>query len=569
MLRFKRFRSRILCLFLGLFGLVQVATFYAVETANLRNAHQQIGEALETGARVFNRLLENRTGHLADNVRLLATDYAFKKIVATRDRASLLSALDSYRQRGQADAIMIVSMEGELLADTLHPQTTNPAAELAPVIRLAENTESGESAALAFIDRQAYQWVVTPLLAPNPVAWIVTGFVIDDRLAGEFKALTQADVSLLTRAADQSWSQLASTLPGGLQAALPGALSGANWQPDKSFALVLGLDAEYVALITPLGHGTPAVFAVLQQPIEEKLRPFHRLNEALLALGLTGLLFAVTGSVWIAHSVTRPVSALAEGVRRIERGEYGYVITLPYRDEVGQLAGAFNHMSQGLAERDRMRDLLGKVVSPAIAQELLARDIQLGGEEIEATILFSDIRGFTTLSESVSPKVLLDLLNIYLTAMSAVVEKHGGVVDKYVGDAVMALFGAPLPDAGHADRALLAALDMVSASERLNRDFQAQGLPPLNIGIGVNSGRMVAGNMGSRDRLNYTVIGDPVNLAARLESLTKEKAYGTKIIVGEATLGKARGAYRTRALGQVVVKGKTQAVGIFALTGEA
>jgi adenylate cyclase len=567
MFHFRRFRSRLLCLFLGLFGLVQAGSFYAVETANLRNAHEQIGEALETGARVFARLLANRTSHLADDVRLLSADYAFKKIVATRHRASILSALDSYRQRGRADAMMVVAMDGELLADTLHPEATEPAPELAAIIALAESTDTGEAAALGFRDQRAYQWVVTPLLAPNPLAWVITGFLVDDRLAGELKTLTQADVSLLARPADQPWRQLASTLPGGSQAILSEALAHAAWQPDRSFSLALEYGSEYVALMTRLGRSEPPVFALLQQPIEEKLRPFHRLNQALLALGLAGLLFALVGGGWIAHSVTRPVSALAEGVRRIEQGEYGYLLALPHRDEMGRLAGAFNHMSQGLAERDRVRDLLGKVVSPAVAQELLARDIQLGGEEIEATVLFSDIRGFTTLSELVPPKALLDLLNIYLTEMSAIVEKHGGVVDKFIGDAVMALFGAPLPYSDHADRALRAALDMVAASERLNRDFQAQGLPPLKMGIGVNSGRMVAGNMGSHNRLNYTVVGDSVNLAARLESLTKETSYGAAIIIGEATLGMARGSHQTRALGEVVVKGKSRAVKIFAVQG--
>jgi adenylate cyclase len=565
--RFNRFRTRILFLFLSLLGLVQAATFHAVETASLRNAHQQIGAALETGARVFARLLENRTNHLAESIRLLSADFAFKKIVATRDRASILSALASYRQRTHADAIMVVSMDGGLLADTLHPEANSAAPELVKLIEMAENADNGEAVALESMDRQAYQWIVTPLLAPNPLAWIVTGFLIDDRLALDLKRLTLAEVSLMALSAERRWNQLASTLPDELQPQLPDALSATAWNPDKSFSLRLGPSIEYVALITPIGTGDSPVLAVLQQPIEEKLQPFHRLNQVLLALSLTGLFFSVAGGIWIAHSVTRPVAALAEGVRRIEQGEYGYALSLPYHDEIGRLAGAFNHMSQGLAERDRVRDLLGKVVSPAIAQQLLAQDICLGGEEIEATILFSDIRGFTALSESVPPRELLDLLNVYLTEMGAIVEKHGGVVDKYIGDAVMALFGAPLNHGDDADRALLAALDMLPALDRLNRDFQRRGLPAFDIGIGVNSGRVVAGNMGSRNRLNYTVIGDPVNLAARLESLTKEKAYGARIIIGEAALRKARRNYRTRPLGEVTVKGKTRAVEIFALLG--
>lgn len=565
--RFRRFRTRILFLFLGLLSLVQAASFYTVETANLRNAHQQIGESLETGARVFVRLVETRTRHLAESVRLLSSDFAFKSIVSTNDRASILAALVSYRQRSRADVIMVVSMEGDLLADTLHPDETALSQEIAKLISAAEEDEHGEAASLAFMEQQAYQMVVVPLLAPDPMAWIITGFLIDDRLARDLKRLTLADVSLLAALAEGRKPPFASTLPVELQQPLRDKLSTSGWQPDKSFSLTLEGDEEYVTLVTSLGKSGTPVLAVLQQPIEEKLRPFHRLNRILLALSLVGLLFSLAGGVWIAHTVTRPIATLAQGVNRIERGEYGHTFHLPYRDEIGELASAFNHMSQGLAEKDRVRDLLGKVVSPAIAHELLNKGISLGGEERDVTILFSDIRGFTTLSESLPPTALLDLLNVYLTEMSAIVEMRGGVVDKYVGDAVMALFGAPLSHLDDADRAILAALDMLQVLENLNRKFEQQGLPPLDIGIGINTGRVVAGNMGSQNRLNYTVIGDEVNLASRLESLTKEKMYATKIIISAATLQAACGAYQTRHLGEVIVKGKTRRTEIFALMG--
>jgi adenylate cyclase len=563
--RFRRLRTRILVLFLGLVGLVQAVSYYAVETANLRNAGQQISESLETGARVFARLLDTRTRHLAESVRLLSSDFAFKKIVATRDRASILSALASYRQRSHADAIMVLSPDRQLLADTLHPGGAGISPELSGLLGTAENDENGEAVALVFIDRRVFQLVAVPLLAPDPIAWIVAGFLIDDRLAGDLKKLILADVSLLSRAPEGRWQSFASTLSEGLPAVLPERLSGTSWRPNKSFSLRLGEDAEYVSLMAPLAGNDATVLALLQQPLQEKLQPFHRLNEVLLGLALAALLFSLAGGVWIAHSVTRPVADLVQGVRRVERGEYGHVLAFPYRDEIGQLAGAFNRMSLGLEERDRVRDLLGKVVSPAIAQELLSKEVYLGGEEREVTVLFSDVRGFTTLGESLSPKALLDLLNVYLTEMSAIVEKHGGVVDKYIGDAVMALFGAPLNHEDDADRALLAALEMDEALARLNAEFVRGGLPKLDIGIGVNTGLVVAGNMGSHHRLNYTVIGDEVNLAARLESLTKEEAYAARIIVSGATLRKARGSYETRPLGQVVVKGKTQATEIFAL----
>ena len=190
-------------------------------------------------------------------------------------------------------------------------------------------------------------------------------------------------------------------------------------------------------------------------------------------------------------------------------------------DEIGLLAGAFNRMSEGLAERDQVRDLLGKVVSPAVAAELLRKDVTLGGEEREVTILFSDLRSFTSMCESRSAQEMLGVLNHYFTRMSAIVEAHRGVVDKYVGDAMMALFGAPLAGPDDADRAMETALEMSEALDELNREWQAQGRQALSFGIGINTDVVVAGNMGSQTRLNYTVIGDGVNLAARLQALTK------------------------------------------------
>ncbi len=182
-------------------------------------------------------------------------------------------------------------------------------------------------------------------------------------------------------------------------------------------------------------------------------------------------------------------------------------------------------MSAGLAERDRVRDLLGKVVSPEVAAELLRKDVTLGGEEREVTVLFSDLRNFTSMSERLTPQEMLGILNRYFTRMDGIIEKHGGVVDKHMGDGLMALFGAPLANPDDADRAMKAALEMSEALDDLNWKWQKRGLPAIGVGIGINTDVVVAGNMGSETRLNYTVIGDGVNLASRLEGLTKTPEY--------------------------------------------
>ncbi len=214
-------------------------------------------------------------------------------------------------------------------------------------------------------------------------------------------------------------------------------------------------------------------------------------------------------------------------------------------------------------EKRQVKRLFGRYVSRDICDQLVSNPAlaQLGGQRREMTVLFSDIRGFTTVSESGQPEEIVAMLNVYFTRMVDIVFRHKGTVDKFVGDMVMALFGAPLDDPDHADHAVQAALDMMAELTRLNAGWLAEGRAKLDIGIGINTGPMIAGNIGSEAIMSYTVIGDAVNLGSRLESLNKN--YGTHIIISESTRARLKGEYTFRPLGEVVVKGKTNAIPIF------
>jgi adenylate cyclase len=200
-----------------------------------------------------------------------------------------------------------------------------------------------------------------------------------------------------------------------------------------------------------------------------------------------------------------------------------------------------------------------------VAEQLMSQQIQLGGEELEVTVLFADIRNFTQLCETLPPVQTLALLNRYLTAISAVIEEEGGVIDKYMGDGVMALFGAPISHSDDAARTLVAAMRIVERVAALADALRKEGLPHPDIGIGINTARVIAGNIGSPTRLNYTVLGDGVNLAARLEGLTKR--YQVPIVVGEATRNRISG-WAWRELDKVRVKGKSVPVRIHQPLGE-
>ena len=225
---------------------------------------------------------------------------------------------------------------------------------------------------------------------------------------------------------------------------------------------------------------------------------------------------------------------------------------------------AYQYFVEG-REKRQVKRLFGRYVSKDVYDQLIAHPdrAELGGKRREMSVLFSDIRGFTTVTESGQPEELVAQLNEYFSRMVEIVFRHRGTVDKFVGDMVMALFGAPLDDPDHAEHAVRAAVDMVRELGELNEKWAAAGRAQLDIGIGVNSGEMIAGNIGSSSIMSYTVIGDNVNLGARLESLNKD--YKTRIIISDATRTRLTGAYDLQPLGDVVVKGKTRAIAIFAV----
>jgi adenylate cyclase len=262
---------------------------------------------------------------------------------------------------------------------------------------------------------------------------------------------------------------------------------------------------------------------------------------ALLAAGamVWVALWVFTSGLWI--SITTPVLA----------------IILAF---VGDLA--WKYFVEGRDKR-LIKKMFSRYVSKDVFDQLVADPslAALGGARRHMTVLFSDIRGFTTMSEKGTPEDVVGQLNELFTRMVAVVFEHRGTVDKFVGDMVMALYGAPLDDEDHADHAVQTALAMIRTLQAMNTEWQRQGKPTLDIGIGVNTGGMVAGNIGSDTIMSYTVIGDAVNLGARLESLNKE--YGTRIIISEFTRAALKGRYDIHPLGDVVVKGKTKPVAIF------
>lgn len=236
------------------------------------------------------------------------------------------------------------------------------------------------------------------------------------------------------------------------------------------------------------------------------------------AIGLIALFIAILLLHNISRRVTKPIIQLAHATQDVVEGRLDNISlpTLEHQDEIATLCLSFEKMVQGLAEKEKVKGVLNKVVSQEIAQEILKGNVHLGGEEKKVTVLFADIRDFTTMTQHMPPQQVIELLNTCMTKISTPIDRHGGVIDKYVGDEAMALFGAPISAEDGAIRAIQAALEIRTVLKHWNEERTKQGALPIEMGISIHTGIMLAGNMGAENRLNYTVLGSNVNLAARL-----------------------------------------------------
>jgi class 3 adenylate cyclase len=278
------------------------------------------------------------------------------------------------------------------------------------------------------------------------------------------------------------------------------------------------------------------------------------------------LLVSVGLALFVTRSIVEPLGILQTAMARVEQNDFAARVPVTSNDELGYVSEGFNRMTAGLRQGELLRNLLNLYVTPEVAREAIRQGVKLGGALVECSVLFSDIRDFTGLSERLPPADLINLLNRYMSAMVAVVVEQGGMVNKFGGDSLLAVFGTPLnPADDHAARAVRAALAMRRALNEFNEtQARAQG-PILRIGIGLATGPVVAGNVGGESRIEYTVIGDTVNLASRLQSLTKEVGRDVLLEADTYTAASRALPLNVEHLPPVSVRGKQEPVSVYAL----
>ena len=306
--------------------------------------------------------------------------------------------------------------------------------------------------------------------------------------------------------------------------------------------------------------GFLTVFSLV--PVDKAMEGVYQIQRQDFLITILVLSVSVLLLILFSRTLTVPIRNLVEGTNRIAQGDFFVSIPVKSQDELGHLTKAFSEMGKGLAEREKIKTAFGKFVNKELAERVLKDDLTLGGESKTAAIFFSDIRSFTQISENLDPHQVVEFLNDYMTRMVSCVNQTHGVVDKFIGDAVMAVWGAPYSVGNDTENAINCALMMRKALTEFNRDRRG---PPIRIGCGINTGHVVAGQIGSIERMEYTVIGDAVNLASRIESLNKP--FCTDILISQESYELVKNIFLVEPMKKIMVKGKSQPQQIYAVIG--
>ncbi|HYB42076.1 MAG TPA: adenylate/guanylate cyclase domain-containing protein [Candidatus Methylomirabilis sp.] len=321
----------------------------------------------------------------------------------------------------------------------------------------------------------------------------------------------------------------------------------------------------WITAFAPIVDAAGRTMAVVKvdYPVEIYLDRLHELRATILYASVIGAVGTLILGLLFARRLTRPIRALTAGVTRVAAGDLSRALPVRSSDELGRLTVAFNQMLDGLRQRDFIRSAFGRYVSPEVAQQLLEspEGLRFGGEKRVVTVLMSDLRGYTRFAEQGDPARVMDVLNEYLARMTDIIVQHGGTINEFIGDAVFAVFGAPLAHADHAERAAACALAMQDSMAELNRRHATSGLPRFEMGIGVNTGEAVVGNIGSEQRAKYAVVGSAVNIAARVEGAT----VGGQVFITASTYESIREIAEVGVPQEVAAKGLSEPLRLYEL----
>lgn len=468
------------------------------------------------------------------------------------------------------DVLALVNASGKLIYSKHAPSAFGADLRALPVVR--ETLATGRSEALWSVKAAgAHPVALLPTELKDDLLLVfgrrvergggalLVGFRVRDSLCGALERIVRGRVALI--APDGTVASTAAEA-GRLGQLAPGA---------RAQQLLLEGRPHLAQAASIAGTtGSRIGVAVLMRDLDGEIAPLlWRFQRSLAVIAALVLVLAVLAAAWSSGRLSRPLVRLADAARQVRLGDLSIQLPEEGTDEVGRLSSAFNETILGLKQRDQIKGLFKRYLSPQVVEELIRHPEKAspGGERRVLTVLFSDLVGFTTLAERLTPEDLVALLNEYLEDATRAVASHGATVDKFIGDAVMCFWNAPLPQEHHAASACLAALELSAVVDRLSPRFEARSGGRLDCRIGINTGPCIVGNIGSKEAQDYTVVGDTVNLASRLEGAAR--VYGVRTLVAAETIEAAGAAIVARELDLLKVKGRAEPVRVFTLLGSA
>lgn len=571
-----RISGKIIIPYLVLVLILAVFATYVVMNLVTTSLEEKFRSQLADAGRSVNEaMVKIETDHLK-----IFRNMAFTQGVAERlkeeDGQQLQSLLGPIQVNAQVDYIDVFDVKGDLLLVLRPPERAAEAANLVdqnarqwpPVQKVLERRE----------DRLGDKFSAVVATSWGPVLYTAGPVKLGDEFVGVIavgtplekvvaKLSQEAVVGITVYAPDGS--VFASTIPGAaevmkIDASLYERLLGAGAEVlQRTVSVGVSRYQEMLGVLEV--RREPAHLMGVSQSVSLIAAKGSETRDQMIGMFSVVIFLVVVTSLTLARKLTRPIIILVEACKALASGDLSKDVPVTAKDEIGLLMVTFNQTLQGLRERDRAKDAFGRYMSSELYEAIQKGELKLGGETREITIIMSDIRGFTTLSETLAPADLVAYLNRYFENQVAAIQRYGGTVDKFMGDAILAKFGAPVWYPDHARRAVLAMLEMRKALDDFNHENAELGVQQIRIGIGSNSGPVVVGNIGAQSRMEYTIIGDAVNATQRIEDLCKE--FKWDLLISDMTYNDCKNLVDVGEPHRITLRGRQQETLVYPLIG--
>ncbi|HEY9167196.1 MAG TPA: adenylate/guanylate cyclase domain-containing protein [Candidatus Kryptonia bacterium] len=547
-------RNRLLVLTMALVVLISGSVLFIVRNEIHELTDAKLQQDFTTTYQTFKRFLALRNQRLVESCMLISELPVLKAQLSTRDPATIkdyvLNRQESPAKLVQVDLFTLTNDKGQVLFRLDHPEKFGDTLRGEPSVAAALQGKdpSSDDISIWVIDDKLYQAVTVPIFQEFLVGTLTLGNLITEQEAQSLKHDTQSDITFIL--GDKVAASTLSDI-GQLDLLRSYLVNKAdietNLKDGKTYQREAQLNGEnFLCAYSRASTGSDAVY-VIAVSVDRELAAYQTIENVILGVGILALIVAIVGAFFIAQGISSPLRRLVSGTQQIRNGNYDFELQVKSKDEIGVLAESFNEMVLGLKERFLMSKFISSSTVRMIQQD--GGKIHLGGERRTVTVFFSDIRGFTALSERVEPEVVIELLNTYLSKQAKIVTKHNGVVDKYVGDELVAIFeGGTM-----VDDAVLCAIEIQKELKNIETEYAEE----IRVGIGINTGMAIVGNVGSEERMDHTVLGNNMNLGARLCSI----AQAGQIIVSESSWRLLTSKdVRTKSLEAISVKGLSRPI---------